>query len=238
MGIKKIVISIEITAFFLIYWMICNRQGTVYNQSDFSQIYDQHSITTGYFSLRSFLALYIVPLLLFNTLMMEQEKDYLAIRYIMREKLWYRKLLNLFICDFMFTCLYFMVDVILMLLFYPIELIISSRILVYLAIYFPVVFLFFLLIGIFFMALQIYFSNWRALVFVFLLFIVGYFLIELEVLTWNPFFFLFLLSKQIQGGMVKGDVILSYVNIFFVDLITVIVGLKLYDHKEFFQYEE
>lgn len=88
------------------------------------------------------------------------------------------------------------------------------------------------------MALQIYFSNWRALVFVFLLFIVGYFLIELEVLTWNPFFFLFLLSKQIQGGMVKGDVILSYVNIFFVDLITVIVGLKLYDHKEFFRYEE
>ena len=108
--------------------------------------------------------------------MMEQEKDYMAIRYKMREKIWYRKLLNLFICDFMFTCLYFMVDVILMLFFYPIKLIISSRILVYLVIYFPVVFLFFLLIGIFFMALQIYFSNWRALVFVFLLFIVGYFL--------------------------------------------------------------
>lgn len=238
MGIKKIIISVELIAFFLMYWMICHRQGTVYNQSDFRQIYAQHSITTGYFSLRSFLALYIVPLLLFNTLMMEQEKDYLAIRYKMREKIWYRKLLNLFLCDFLFTCLYFMVDVVLMLFFYPTKLIISSRILVYLAIYFPVVFLFFLLIGIIFMALQIYFSNWRTLVFVFLLFIIAYFLMELEVLTWNPFFFLFLLSKQIQGGMVKGDVILSYVNIFFADLIAAIVGLKLYNRKEFFRYEE
>lgn len=238
MCIKKIISSAGIIVFFMTYWMICNMQSTAYIQTDISQIYDQHGITAGYFSLRSFLALYIVPLLLYNTSVIEQEKDYIAIRYNKREKIWYMKLFNLFICNFMFTCFYFFVDIIFMLVSYHAELIISSHILIYLAIYFPVVFLFFSLIGIVFMILQIYFSNWKALVVVFLLCIVCYFFIELEVLRgWNPFFFLILLSEQIQG-MAKVDVILSYANIFFINIITVVVGLKSYNHKEFFRYEE
>lgn len=238
MCIKKIIISAGVIVFFSTYWMICNIQNVTYILPDISQIYNQHGIATGYFSLRSFLALYVVPLLLYNTLMIEQEKEFIAIRYNKREKIWYMKLFKLFICHFMFTCFYFFVDIIFMSVSYPTELIISSHILIYLVIYFPVVFLFFCFIGIVFMILQIYFSNWKALVVIFLFCIVCYFFIELEILqVWNPFFFLLLLSKQIQG-MVKGDAILSYSNIFFTNIITVVVGLKLYDHKEFFRYEE
>lgn len=240
MYIKKLyIISIGTIAFFLIYWMICNISNVTFIQTDIGQIYDQHGITAGYFSLRSFLALYIVPLLLYNNLILEQEKDYIAIRYNTRKKIWFKKMLNLFMCNFHFTCLYFFVDVVFMLATYPIKSIISSRILIYLIIYFPVVFLFFSLISIIFMELQICFSNWKALVFVFVLCIVCYFLTEFEILqTWHPFYFLFLLSKQMQGGMMKGELMLSYTTIIFFNAFFVIVGLKLYEFKEFLKYEE
>ena len=89
------------------------------------------------------------------------------------------------------------------------------------------------------MELQICFSNWKALVFVFVLCIVCYFLTEFEVLqTWHPFYFLFLLSKLMQGGILKGELMLSYTTIIFFNAFFVIVGLKLYEFKEFLKYEE
>lgn len=237
MRTKRMAVSAVIIAFFVIYWLLC-RQGMDGGGLELDNLYDLHGISVGYFSFRSLLALYVVPLLLFNGIMMGSEEDYLVIRYTMREKMWCRKLCSLFLYNLLFTGYYFMVHVILMLLFYPVSLIISSRVLLYLAIYVPVVFLFFSFMAMIFMALQIYFVKWKALVFVFFLFAALYFLMEIEIISDAPLFFMELLAKQIGGEMTAMDVVLSYANIFFVDVIVAIVGLKLYDHKEFLAHEE
>lgn len=234
MRTKRIVVSIVIITFFVIYWLIC-RQGGDNRGLELDNLYGMHGLGVGYFSFRSIWAVYVVPLLLFNGIMMGQEEDYLVIRYTMRKKVWCKRLRSLFLYNLLFTFFYFAVHVVLMSLFYSVSIIIRSRILLYLAIYFPVIFLSFSLMAMIFMTLQIHFDKWRALVFAFAFFVTSYFLMEMAVVS---LFFMELLEKQIWGEITAKDVILSYGSIFIVDVIVAIVGLKLYDHKEFLLHEE
>lgn len=239
MNTKKTVATIIISLYFVTYWVISGWESYSHIQIGDSWVYARHNIAAGYFSMRAYLVQYIVPLLLYILLMMQEDKAYIVIRYIDREEIWRIKIYGMMKYVFQFTLIHFGVDIVLMLCTYPLEGIINSRILIYLGLFFPNVLFYFIFFATIFLMLQVILNSWKALVFTSGLAVLYYLSVATGlILSWNPLFFLILLGVQVQRGINEADLILAYTYIFTIDIIVILTGLKLYHKKEFsYSYE-
>lgn len=228
-----------IILYFGIFWIISGWGCCSDVQTGISQIYARHTVTTGYFSMYAYLVQYIIPLLLYITLMMQEDKAYVVIRYIDREELWMIKIFGMIQYVVYFTLIHFGVNLALLFCCYPPGEVIQSRILFYLCLFVPNVFLYFIFVATVYLMFQIVFDGWAAMVLTSGLALFQYLImVSGPDASCNPFFFLFLLGIQLQRGINEADVILAYTNVFAIDVIGIMTGLKLYRRKEFsYSYE-
>lgn len=234
MNTKKIIATIVTILYFGTYWIICSWIVNSNVSAGISQIRACHSASTGYFSLRSYFVQYIIPLLLYIILMMQEDRAYIVIRYIDRKELWKIKIRSIMKYSFHFTCIHFGMDLISMLCFYSLEDIIHSQIVLYLLFFFPNVFFYFVFFSTVFIIFHVMFSHWKALVITSGMALIYYlFMVSGVVASWDPFFFLSLLELQMYHGINETDLILAYTNFVSLDVIVIMMGLKLYRKKEF-----
>ncbi len=227
---SKMFVAMVAILYFVLCWILYHWNTPGYLSSGIAQIYFEHGITEGYYSMFSFLVLYIAPLLCYVMLMMRKDQMHIVIRYPDREEIWKYKVFHMIIYIFQYTMLQFGVDIVFMLCCYPLSEIMGSRILHFLLMFFPNVFFYY----VFFTSV---FLMWQSLFSATLSFIltagIAVQIYLVMVPSWNPFFFLSLLGMQIQNGVNEADVVLSYMNILSLDVIAVFMGLKRYHNKTY-----
>ena len=229
---KKALVTMTVSLYFVVCWMICRLSTPGYLSSGTDRIYHEHGITEGYYSIGSYLVLYIVALLLYVILMMREDQMYIAIRYLDREEIWKTKIVQMILYIFQFTLIQFGVDIVLMFCFYPVSEIMNSQILTYLLMFFPNVFFYYVFFTSVFLMFQVLFATEKAFLFTIGMAFLIYVVMASEIIPlWNPFFFLSMLSIQMQNGINEADLILSYTNILSMDIIAVFTGLKRYHNK-------
>ena len=135
---------------------------------------------------------------------------------------------------FEFTVIHFSVDIVLLILSYPAVEVLNSQILTYLMLFFPSAFFYYVFFTSAFLMWQTMLPTWKAIIVVSGIEILIYlFMYTVVVPSWNPFFFLSLLSMQMQNGVNEADLVLSYINILSMDIIVVFMGLKRYHEKDY-----
>lgn len=230
---KKALVAMAVSLYFLVCWVICRMATPGYLSTGSDRIYFEHGITEGYYSMCSYLVLYIVALLFYVILMMREDQMYIAIRYLDREEVWKTKIVHMILYIFQFTLIQFGVDVVLMFWFYPVSEVMNSQILTYLMMFFPNVFFYYVFFTSAFLMCQVLFATEKAFAFTVSTAVLIYVIMASEIVpSWNPFFFLSMLSIQIQNGINEADLILSYTNILSLDIIAVFMGLKRYHNKD------
>lgn len=230
---KKALVTMAVCLYFGVFWMICRLATPGYLSSGIARLYFEHGFTEGYYSIGSFLVLYIAPLLFYVILMMQEDQMYIAIRYLDREEIWKMKIFHMILYIFQFTLIYFGTDITLMFCFYPVSEIMNSQILSYLMMFFPNVLFYFVFFTSIFLMCQVLFATKKAFLFTISTAVLIYVIIASGMIpSWNPFFFLSMLSIQIQNGINEADLILSYTNILSLDIIAVFMGLKRYHNKD------
>lgn len=229
---KKALVTIAASLYFVICWMICHLATPGYLSVGIDRIYFEHGITKGYYSIRSYLVLYIAALLFYIIMMMREDQMYIVIRYFDREEIWKTKIIYMILYIFQFTIIHFGVDIILMFCFYSASEIVYSQILIYLLMFFPNVFFYYVFFISVFLMFQVLFATEKALMFTISIAVLIYVVMASGIVPLrNPFFFLSMLSIQIQNGINEADLILSYMNILSLDIIAMFTGLKRYHNK-------
>lgn len=229
---KKALVNMAVSLYFVVCWMICRLATPGYLSAGIDRIYFEHGITEGYFSMCSYLVLYIAPLLIYVIWMMQEDQMYIAIRYLDREEIWKTKTVRMIVYIFQFALIHFGVDFVLMFCFYPVSEIMNSQILTYLLMFFPNVFFYYVFFTSIFLMCQVLFSTEKAFLFTVGMAVLVYVVMASGIVpSWNPFFFLSMLSIQMQNGINEADLILCYTNIFSLDIIAVFMGLKRYHNK-------
>lgn len=229
---NKVLVTMAASLYFVVCWMISRLATPGYLSSATARLYFEHGFTEGYYSMCSYLVLYIAPLLFYVILMMREDQMYIAIRYLDREEIWKMKIFHMILYILQFTLIHFGVDIALMLCFYPVSEIMNSQILTYLMMFFPNVFFYYVFFTSVFLMCQVLFATKKAFLFTISIAVLIYVVIASESIpSWNPFFFLSMLSIQIQNGINEADLILSYTNILSLDIIAVFMGLKRYHNK-------
>lgn len=229
---KKALVTMAVSLYFVVCWIICHLATPGYLSAGIDRIYFEHGITEGYYSMCSYLVLYIVALLFYFILMMREDQMYIAIRYLDREEIWKTKIVQMILYIFQFTLIHFGVDIVLMFCFYPVSDVMNSQILMYLMMFFPNVFFYYVFFTSVFLMCQVLFATEKAFLFTVGMAILIYVIMASGIVpSWNPFFFLFMLSIQMQNGINEADLILSYTNIMSLDVIAVFMGLKRYHNK-------
>lgn len=229
---KKVLVNVVTSLYFAVCWITCHLATPGYLSAGTDRIYFEHGITEGYYSMCSFLVLYIVALLFYVILMMREDQMYIAIRYLDREEVWKSKIVYMVLYIFQFTLIHFGVDIVLMFSFYSASEIMNSQILTYLLMFFPNVLFFYVFFTSVFLMCQVLFATEKAFLFTVGMAILVYLFIASGLISsWNPFFFLSMLSIQMQNGINEADLILSYTNILSLDVIAVFMGLKRYYNK-------
>ncbi|MDE6852216.1 MAG: hypothetical protein K2J67_06970 [Lachnospiraceae bacterium] len=233
MSIKKIRVVWVTILYFCISWVLYCWQMPGYLSSTV-KIYSIHGMAEGYYSLYSFLILHTAVLVFYVLLMMQEDQMHVLIRYLDREEVWKIKIYSIIKYIFEFTVLHFSVDIVLLLLVFPVEDVFNSRILIYLMLFFPNVFFYYVFFISVLLMLQTMFRIWKALILTFgMAVLMDVVMCTGTVPAWNPFFFLSLLSIQMQNGVNEADLILSYINILSMDVIIVFMGLKRYHEKDY-----
>ena len=188
---KKALVTMATSLYFVICWVICSLATPGYLSSGTERIYFQHSITEGYYSMCSYLVLYIVALLFYVILMMREDQMYIAIRYLDREEVWKTKIVHMILYIFQFTLIHFGVDVVLMFCFYSVSEVMNSQILTYLMMFFPNVFFYYVFFTSVFLMCQVLFTTEKAFLFTISMAVLIYVVMVNEIVpSWNPFFFL------------------------------------------------
>lgn len=234
MYFKRIMVMVITIVCFGICWIVSHWETPGYLSSATLQIYFDHGVNGGYFSLWSFLFLDTAALLFYVSMRMRDDTMHIVIRYLDREEIWKIKILKTLQNILQFTVIQFGVDLVMMLLEYPGDDLIQSRILLYLVLFFPNVFFYYVFfICVFFMC-QTVFTTWKAFLCTIGLGILIYLTLLFDNFSyWNPFFFLYLLNIQICHGVNEADLLLSYINILSIDVVAVFMGLKRYQDKDF-----
>lgn len=234
MYLKKTMVTVLTILCFGICWIILHWQTPGYLSSATRKIYFDHSVDGGYFSLWSFLLLDTVALLCYVVMRMQDDTMHIVIRYLDREEIWKFKILKMFQNILQFTVIQFGVDLGMMLLEYPVNDLIQSRILSYLVLFFPNVFFYYVFFICVFFICQTIFATWKAFLSTTGLAVLIYLILCSGIFpSWNPLFFLALLDIQICHGVNEADLLLSYINILSFDVIAVFMGLKRYQGKDF-----
>lgn len=234
MNIKKIKVVWITILYFCTSWLMHSWQIPGYFSSEIEKIYFIHGMTEGYYSLYSFLLLHTTVLVLYVLLMMGEDQMHILIRFLDREGVWKIKIYSIIKYIFEFTVLHFSVDIVLLLLTYPAEDVFNSRILIYLVLFFPNVFFYYVFFISMLLLWKTMFTTWKALILTFsMAVLIAVIMYTGTVPSWNPFFFLSLLSIQMQNGVNEADLILSYINILSMDVIIVFMGLKRFHEKDY-----
>lgn len=234
MYLKKTMVTVFTVLCFGICWIVLHWDTPGYLSSATRKIYFDHGGDGGYFSLWSFLLLDTVALLFYVVMRMQDDTMHIVIRYLDREEIWKFKIFKMFQIILQFTVIQFGVDLGMMLLEYPVCDLVQSRIVSYLALFFPNVFFYYVFfICVFFMC-QTIVTTWKAFLCTASLAVLIYLSLFFGIFSsWNPLFFLSLLKIQICHGVNEADLLLSYINILSIDVVAVLMGLKRYQGKDF-----
>lgn len=234
---KKKIALFGVLVFFCVIWMIYHLGPTYAMKDDMTRLKDILENGAGYFCVRVYTSIYIVPFLLFIIGNMTGEDSYRVIRYGERDKIWVKSLLELFKNVFIFVFLHFLVNFIFMYFRFPWELIVESDVLIYILKFSPIVFLYYFIAGTIFMIIKTKISMWRALIVVFASSVFLYFLFENDILRFFVSYFC-TIGELKEGKMDDLQVLLNYLKLFFSACIVVILGFKFYRRKEFLENEK
>lgn len=234
MYFKKTMAGVITILYLVICWVVLRWETPGYLSSGMMQIYDIHRIADGYYSQHSFLVLYTAVPVFYVISRMQDDKAHTLIRYQGRKHFWKTKMLKALKCVLQVSVIQIVTDIGFMLMEFPVDEVINSRILLYLALFFPDVFFYYVFFVCVFFIWRTMFCVWKS----FLCTAAMSLLMDLLLCAglnaaWNPFFFLNALNTQIRYGVNEADLMLSYLNILSLDVIVGYIAWKRYDEMDF-----
>lgn len=243
MGNKKIGKSIfwrgiiGISIFFFMVWWSCE-YGWNDNpvESEIQNLYGRQSMDGGYFAGQLTVGAF-VPLYLYSLVYLRKEFTiYHVVRYVTREKLWWKEVAAICRWALVYVVLFVLTDWIGLFFTVSKKLMLESNILLHTFKYGMLLFFFYIFVGILFVYLDFFFKKeWGAVLVTVLLLILLFFCVRDEKITvWTPINCLQYINVEIYHIGSAATKFFAYGSIICFDIVMFIGGFYLYPKKEYY----